>query len=100
MISKLGDQDGGDSCLRWFATFDEARFGRHLNEATLAFATSIAGASGHNHAELGGNDVELLAHIFTDDMAPMTAGTCGVAGFDDLFNTWLMFGQGPARLAF
>lgn len=69
-----------------------AENGLALHEAALAFAAGIARASGHNHTELSGNDVQPLAHIFADDVTLMSTGAGGAVWCDDLFNTWQMFG--------
>ena len=93
MVGVFADNHAGHGCLGWHAALDQAGFGRGLHNARLAGTTGIFGAAGHDHTELGGDDVEPLGSIFTDDLTLSPAAALDVIRFDYLLDARQVLGQ-------
>ena len=66
VIGVFGDQHVGDHRLGGQAALDQPRRRRRLDDDILAGAAGVFGPAHHEHAELRGNDVELLADVLAD----------------------------------
>lgn len=78
MVRIFGDEDVGDRILGRDAAFDEARRRRRLHHHFLAGAAGVFGAAGDDHPELGGDDVEALAHVLPHHMQHPPATRAGL----------------------
>ena len=66
VVTELGDDDLGDQGLgRQTARHDVLRC-MGLHDSTGTAATGVSGAAGHQHPQLGRNDVEPLGDILAD----------------------------------
>jgi hypothetical protein len=97
MIGAFGDQHVRHRRLRRQAALDQSRRRWGLHDDVLASPASILGPAHDQHPELGGNDIELLAHVFADPvkLAP-TARASLALDVDDGLEARQMRGQGAA----
>ena len=82
----------GQGSLGRHAACDEVGWCRSLGDPAFAGSARVFGATGDDHPELGGNDIQPFADIFADDMALGSAGA-GELGFNDHFHPLQMLGQ-------
>jgi hypothetical protein len=80
VVGIFGDQHLGDGSLGRNATFDQSCRGRSLDNDLLAGPAGILRAAHHQHAELCGHDVELLADVLADPMQVIVAARAGMVG--------------------
>jgi len=66
MIGVFADRDLRDQCLRRQAAFDDVRRRWSLHERTLASPARVFRTARHEHAELGGHDIQAFGNVLAD----------------------------------
>ena len=79
MIGVFGDQHVSDRRLGRQAALDQSRRRGRLDDHVLAGAAGVFGPAHDQHAELHGDDVELLADLFADAVQFAAAARAGLA---------------------
>ena len=96
VIGVFGDKHLNDRRLGRNAACDQPRRRGLLQNNPLAGPTSIFRSPHHEHAELGGDDIELLAHILADPVKlSLTTRADLIGDVDDRFDAWQMRWQRP-----
>jgi hypothetical protein len=77
VVGVAGYQDMGDQRLGWQATLDQPRRRGGLHHCARASPTGELRPAGHDHPELGGDDVEPLGDVFADQRHRRPAARAG-----------------------
>src|SRR5690349_1112035 len=94
VVGIFGDQHLGDGRLGRKTALNQPCESRSLDDNLLTGATGIFGAARHQNAELGRNDVELLADILANPMqAIAAAGAVMAFNVDDHIDARQMGGK-------
>lgn len=89
VIGILGDQNLSDGCLRRNPAFNQSGGSRSLNDDILAGPAGILRTADDQHAELSGNDIELLADVLTDPVQITPTARAGmVIDIHDHLDAW------------
>ena len=97
MVGILGHDDAGDGCLGRHATFDQARLGGCLYDASFTGSAGIPWTAGYKHTELGRYDIQPFADIFANGVT-FRAAAAGAIGCDHFFDARQVLGQSAASL--
>ena len=97
VVGVFGDEDMGDGCLGGDAALDEPGGHWGLHHDLLAGPAGVFWPTGHDHAELGGDDVETLGDVLAHRMQLAPAARAGlVMDVDDLLDARQVRGQRSA----
>lgn len=97
MIGVVADNHMGDGGLWGNATLDQPGRSRGLDHHVVAGAAGVLGPPHHQHAELGGHDVEPLGAVLPDQaQRTCAAGARLVLNIDDGLDPRQVLGQHAA----